>query len=449
MTTLKQRRNFLKQAVALGSGVAMMTTPFALSRAFAGGNLDNSGYKALVCLDLDGGNDGTNMIVPNTDAAYTDYKKVRNGLAIARKKLLAINPKGMADGYYGLHPALPAVQQLFNNGDAAILANVGPLVSAQGIVGKTPKRGSHSNQRQLWHGLNPQYMASNKQGWMGRLADIASVDSSSVGGKNLWQVGVQTDSAPFVMGRTGPLAFTANSPSLDALVNELAEDAKANQHALLSAHAEANLAARELSAEKHSQLFGSTVNDVIASLNVAFPKSSLGDSFQTTLRSILARDLMGMARQSFYIRLGGFDFHANHLERQQNLLKQVNAAVYAFQSALKQLNLEELVTTFTVSDFGRTSTENGTGTAHGWGNHHFIIGGAVKGRRIYGDIPVLEPTLSSDHLTDDKGILIPAIAVDQYAATLATWFGVAEHALPSILPHISLFNDEQNLGFMR
>lgn len=474
MTNSKSRRQFLKQTISLGGGVLLMGSPLANSFA-SSTTLSSQGYKALICLDLNGGNDGTNTIVPLSETEYTAYKGLRDNLAIAKSKLLAINHQsflssdGVTEVTYGLHPSLTALQALFNQGNAAVLANVGTKINEFGVVGTPPKRASHSNQRQLWQGLDPKNMAVNKQGWMGRIGDLDRFNHtmSSVSGKNLWQTGEM--SVPYVMSEQGPIGFNEHADSaMESLMDELAGDAMASEHVLTSEYAVSDQAAEIMSQTMVDTLNSDDINGKVNSLVKAypekfdpekenpeltrpFPNTKLGQGFETILRNILAHEALGMQRQSFYIGRGGFDFHANHLERQASLLKEVNDAVEAFQSALEQLsitdypNLVNQVTTFTSSDFGRTTTGNGTGTAHGWGNHHFIIGGAVNGQHIYGTMP--EMKLGGQGMLDNKGILEPSTAMEQYAATLARWFGV-QGSLNTVFPYLDQFA-VHDLGFMQ
>lgn len=439
MKHLEQRRDFLKKAVALGGGVSLLGTPLA-SQAFFSSNINKSGYKALVCLDLDGGNDGTNMVVATDASGYASYRSLRGSLAISKDRL-----RPLANTQHGLHPALDGIQRLFNNGSAAILANVGPKVKSNGRVGGTPRFGSHSYQRELWSGINPKHDVTVKNGWMGRLSDLdvaLTQGNLSVSGKSLWQRGLYSDT--FSLSNTGIRPFRKRS-ELEMIRETLAQDDTMSDSAFISEYAVNDQQTRSTTDLYDEALNSPAVNQAINSLSVSFPNTYLGNGFETILRTILARDTFAMPRQSFHISLGGFDFHVKLLGRQNSLLSQVNGAVYAFQSALEQLGLDQMVTTFTTSDFGRTTTHNGTGTGHGWGNHHLIIGGAVNGGKIYGRMPKV--ALSDPDLMGHKGILRPSTSTDQYAATLARWYGVSGAELDIVVPNLKLFGT-QDLGFM-
>lgn len=477
MSNTKSRRQFLKQAISLGGGVFLMSSPFSLLSASNAISKSEQKYKALICLDLDGGNDGTNTIIPikTKQGTYEQYAEIRKDLALSQDALLEIKPKKGKGDLYGLHPELPALQSLFNKGQVAVLANVGARVSNIGTVGSPPKRASHSNQRQLWHGLNPENMATNKQGWLGLMSELPTFtyshahEMASVSGNNLWQTG--TTNTPFIMKEDGPIAFTKDSDTaMEEVMKSLEEDAQLGNHTLTKEYAQSNENAAIRSNAMVTNLYSEDIDEAIKSLEkkydknpslypghpdfeatLPFPNTRLGKGFETILRSILFHYKNTTTnRQSFYIRRGGFDFHANHLERQSSLLKEVNDAIEAFQSALEQLNsnfagvdILKQVTTFTMSDFGRTTTENGTGTAHGWGNHHFIIGKSVKGKKIYGRMP--EMRLGGQGMLADKGLLKPSTSIEQYAATLAMWFGVSKEDLPQILPHVQLFEGTRDI----
>lgn len=440
MEHLTQRRNFLKKAITLGSGVSLFGTPLASQAFFRDNRLDSSDYKALVCIDLDGGNDGTNMVVTRNPTDYASYKNLRANLAIDRAKLRRLNHTE-----YGLHPALSGIQTLFNRGNAAILANVGPRVKTGGVIGGTPRFGSHSYQRKLWAGFNPTNDLASRNGWMGRIADLdyGQVSSNiSIAGKTSWQRGIHT--SPFNLAIDGIKRFSQRN-DLEAIREKLAQGDTLEKSAFVSEYAINDQNTRSLTDTYAQALNSPKVNQAINNLSVKLPNSPLGTGLETVLRTILARKAFGMPRQSFQLSLGGFDFHNKLLHRQNNLLTQVDKAVYAFQLALEQLGLDQMVTTFTMSDFGRTTTHNGAGTGHGWGNHHFIIGGAVNGGKIYGRIPKIE--LKDPDLMGHKGILKPTISTDQYAATLARWYGVSEADIDTVVPNLSLFSTK-DLGFM-
>jgi len=178
-------------------------------------------------------------------------------------------------------------------------------------------------------------------------------------------------------------------------------------------------------------------------LNTAFPATALGNQLQTVAELIAVRDVLQMERQIFFVEIGGFDSHDNQVVNQPGLLGSVSDAMTAFYNATVELNVESNVTSFTQSDFARTLTSNGDGTDHAWGGVQMVVGGAVQGRNLYGTYPDL--AINSDNDVGG-GRFIPTTSADQYAATLATWFGIDDLDLPIVAPNIGNFG-MQNLGF--
>jgi uncharacterized protein (DUF1501 family) len=189
--------------------------------------------------------------------------------------------------------------------------------------------------------------------------------------------------------------------------------------------------------------------------NVPFASNSLGNQLKMVARLIAARDALSMKRQIFFCSVGGYDTHTSQtgatnnmpdptVGSHANLLSELSEGIFAFQRAMEQIGAADKVTSFTASDFGRTFPTNGQGSDHGWGNHQMIIGGAVRGQRTYGTFPTLAVNGPDDTST---GRWIPKIAVDQYSATLAKWFGVSDGEMSTVFPNIGRFNGA-NLGFM-
>ena len=175
-----------------------------------------------------------------------------------------------------------------------------------------------------------------------------------------------------------------------------------------------------------------------------FPQSQLGLQLQTVARLIAVRDQLAMQRQVFFVAAGGFDSHDNQNEDQPGLLGGISDAVAAFYAATAELGVAEQVTTFTQSDFGRTLTSNGDGTDHAWGGNQLVVGGSVQGGDLYGRYPLLEIGGDEDV---GGGRIIPSTSADQYAATLARWFGIPDADLDIVAPHIGNFA-LRDLGFL-
>jgi len=150
----------------------------------------------------------------------------------------------------------------------------------------------------------------------------------------------------------------------------------------------------------------------------------------------------------FYVELGGFDTHSDQLNAQQDLLRQLSQALAAFYAATVELGVASQVLTFTHSEFSRTLKPAGdsvTGSDHAWGGHSLILGGSVQGGDVYGTFPQL--ALSGPDDMSDEGRWVPTTAVDQYAATVASWMGVADADLATVLPNLTNFN-VRRLGFV-
>ena len=421
-----------------------------------------SDYKALVCLFLNGGNDANNLIIP-TGSDYAAYASARSNLALAQSSVRAISPKNSDGRTWGLHPAVAELQALFNSGQAAFLANAGTLVypttKAQYTaksVPLPPQLFSHSDQQVQWQHSVPDKPTST--GWGGRIADLLNTFNSSdqismsisIAGKNTFQVGnlvsqyaIGTGGATTLAGSTTSLTPT----SLDGIRFRAQKDIFAQSQSGLFETAFA-------SASGDAIVSSDLLNAVLAAsttLKTTFPSTSTGNQLKMAARMISASSALGLKRQIFFVQLGGWDLHAGQLTgtdaatgAHADLLAQVSLAVNAFYNATVELGVSNQVTTFSASDFGRTLRSNGDGSDHGWGSHHFIVGGAVKGGSLYGKMPTL--TVNGP---DDTGLgrWIPTTSVDEYAATLATWFGVSATDLSTVLPNIGRFA-KPNLGFL-
>lgn len=407
-------------------------------------------YRALVCVFLFGGNDANNMIVPYESAPYAVYTQGRGGLALPYGSLLPVTPSNTGGQRYALHPAMTGMQDLFQRGKAAVLANVGtlraPLTQAQynnRSVALPSNLFSHSDQQSQWQSSICD--GSGRTGWAGRMADLlqsnngpnSGATSLSIAGGNLWENGAATTS--YKVSSSGNFGFnfyrTGGTDSVSSGFTQILGASRSNlmDGAWVAVMNRANDSAHLLS----SALATST-------LTTAFPNSDLGSQLKMAARLIGARGALGIRRQAFFCSLGGFDTHGDQLAIQQNLFGVLSAAVSAFYAATVELGVGNLVTLFTASDFGRTLQSNGSGTDHGWGNHHWIVGDSVRGGALYGSFPNL--ALGGPDDAGD-GRWIPTSSVDQFAATLATWFGVAPADLATVVPNIVNFQ-ASDLGFM-
>jgi len=466
------RRAFLLRSGQLAlTGTAL---PFALNLAAMGeaAAFDATDYKALVCVFLIGGNDHANTVVPYDDVNYARYAAIRGPVALSKDSLLAtlLHPKtALSDGRrMALHPSLGRMAALFHSGKAAVQLNVGPLVvplTRSQYFGpdvtrfpRPPKLFSHNDQQSVWQSLSPE---GATVGWGGRIGDLAlaSNDKStftciSTSGNAVFLSG-QT-ALQYQVGPTGaiPIVALKNAPyglnGVKNAMNTLLQQPRSH----LMEDAYNRVTARSIAAE-------SIVTSAIGTssvLSTAFPAGGLGDQLKVVARMIAARGALGARRQVFFVGVGGYDTHDNLLVTQAGLLDKLGQAMNAFYSATVEMGLANQVTAFTASDFGRTLAHNGGGSDHGWGGHHFVVGGAVRGQEFYGVPPpvsVGNGAAADDQWHVGQGRLLPTTSVDQYAATLANWFGVADAELNGLLPNLANFGAAasrpdypRNMGFM-
>ena len=450
MKTLN-RRDFLKTS---GAAALFAATPGLAYSQVVGSGGPFTDYKALVCVFLFGGNDSYNMLVPNTTAEYNAYAASRQNLALLRDDLLPIAPASSPGADFGLHPAMGGIQGLFADGKAAFVTNVGPLVEPttkdqyfNKSVTLPPQLFSHNDQQDQWASLRGN--VPSKTGWAGRMADLIRdgvagqqmATNASLFGANLFQSADET--VAYVMGPNGPIQFEGFSTTPDDLLNEqrLAFLRIVNaEYGSIYERGYADVQRRAIDAADRV----SGAIDGAPTLNTVFPASQLGNQLRTVASLIAVRDELQMQRQIFFVATGGFDSHDDQNENQPGLLGGMSEAVTAFQSALEELSVANNVTTFTQSDFGRTLTSNGDGTDHAWGGNQLVVGGAVAGGDLYGSYPVLEIGGPEDV---GGGRMIPSTAADQYAATLARWFGIADVDLDVVAPNLGNFA-QRDLGFM-
>ncbi|MCX8098802.1 MAG: DUF1501 domain-containing protein [Casimicrobiaceae bacterium] len=439
------RRHFLRRSAAWGTLSALAA--HGLSAAQAQSLND---YKALVCVFLYGGNDGSNMVIPADSAGYAEYAAVRtsaSGIQIPQSELLLFQPKN-STRVFGFHPALDRLHPLFAQGKLAVLANVGPLnrptTKADYQAGRDLpyQLFSHPDQQAQWQSAASR--APTSHGWGGRIADAVAARNAgaaipsviSFAGASRWGQG-QTIS-PLTLPTSGSL--TLNGVSGNDAVSRAPREAlaalldEASEHVLVREAADGLANAINVSA-----LVNPVLNSSPSAVAAAFAGStgSLATQLQQVAKMIASRSSFGLKRQIFFVSLGGFDTHANQATTHEALLTQLDDALRAFYDATVALGVADQVTTFTLSDFGRTlKPAAGAGTDHGWGNHHLILGGAVKGGVLYGRFPSLALG-GPDEV--GEGRLLPSTSVDQYAAVLARWFGLDDAALATVLPNLSAF----------
>jgi len=444
-----------------------------------------SDYKALVCVFLNGGSDGNNMVVPYTgysDANGYDAIRTPSGLAIPKSALLQISPPNQSGNVFGLHPnlspevatpaQLPGLMKPWTDGKLAILCNYGslkqPTTKAQyqsnvGGAFRPYQLFSHSDQvnQQMTSIVN----TTGQTGWAGRVADnTGSLNGAtilpmalSVSGTNLLQTGATTRQIAIGTGSlSSVLSLSWNGPSA---ANPFTNNSGFRQllnfdrgQVLIKGASDTTSAA--LNADQ-------ILNQPDPTLTATFPGTGLGNQLRQVAKLIKIKDTLGMHRQIFFCQLGGFDTHTNETNTdptqpnnaggQGNLLTQFSQAVRAFYDEMGAQGNSNNVTLFTISDFGRTFQASGSGAAsvgsdHAWGSHAFIMGGAVLGGTFYGKYPTLALN-SPDDDGGTRGRWIPTTSIDQYAATLAQWYGLPANLLTTVFPNLSKF-PTQNLGFL-
>jgi uncharacterized protein (DUF1501 family) len=465
----RQRRKFLKAAAAGGALYAFGRTPDTVW-AQSTGTGGFSDYKALVCLFMFGGNDSWNMVVPSSTAEYNAYSRARGGgttssLAIDRAALLPITRTGQVAGdpTFGFHPSMTGARDLFASGRLAVLPNVGPLVrpttkaqyqtAASSGHQLPPQLFSHNDQQDQWHSLRGR--AVMRSGWAGRVADLLAAQTGSqqlalnvsLAGQTLFQAGEVA--RPYVSGANGAASFTGfgttgvnggRRTSYEAVLN-------ASTASTTNTMYERSFAA----VQRRALQYADRVNAAIAAgpnfaalPNTGVTLTPLQTQLRTVAKMIASRAQLSMSRQIFFVSVGGFDQHDTLLADQPGLLTNVSNSMKMFHDAMGEIGMHNSVTMFTHSDFGRTLTSNGDGSDHAWGGVQLVAGGAVRGGRFYGDYPLLE---IGSTLEIGGGRIIPTVSVDQYAATLARWFGVADADLAKVAPSIGNFA-QRDLGFL-
>lgn len=469
MTAHRQRRKFLRAVAAGGVAYAFGRTAGTVQAQAVG--LGGFGdYKALVCLFLFGGNDSWNMVVPTSTAEYNAYARSRgagtsSSLAIDRAALLPLvvagaDPSGPT---FGFHPSMSGARDLFAAGRLAVIANVGPLMrpttKAQYQSAATtghalpPQLFSHNDQQDQWHSLKGRSVL--RSGWGGRVADVLNARAEgqllslnvSLAGQTYFQAGEVA--TPYVMGATGASTFTGLTASGVGLarrttLDTLLRNTIGSSGNTLYERAFARVQQRAIQNAERVNAALVQAPDFTALPNSGVTLSGLQTQLRTVAKMIAARSTLSMSRQIFFVSLGGFDQHDDLLADQPGLLGTVSTGIKSFFDALGQIGMQNSVTLFTQSDFGRTLTSNGDGSDHAWGGIQLVAGGAVRGQRIYGQYPVLE---TNGALDVGGGRIIPTVSADQYAATLASWFGVEENDLNKIAPNLANFST-RNLGFL-
>jgi uncharacterized protein (DUF1501 family) len=452
------RRSFLS-ALAATTGTATLTGGLGGMAARAA---DVSGYRALVCVMLKGGQDCHDLILPVDQQSHDRLSEIRSSLFgdvtstwRARNRLLELEPLDNArfgPRAFGLPEHMQPLHALFQNGHASIIGNVGPLIEPTDraswddrSASRPAKLFSHNDQQSTW-------MAGATEGarfgWGGRIADAAIASNAnmepaftavSVAGNDVFLAGETAQ--PFQLSSSGPSQL--NEVAGNSFLGSNGLPAIIENHLRAIQNDSASLFARDYSAVMTRSLdANATLVGAISEtrpFSTVFPATSLGQQLEMVVRMIAERGPLSLQRQVFFVSTGGYDTHANQNISLVQLQTELAEAIGAYYDALVQIGAQNESVLFTASDFGRTLAVNGSGTDHGWGSHHFVVGGGVNGRRIFGDIPPCD----FDHAQDaGRGRLIPTLAVDQYASTMAAWFGLNDSERRAVVPNVSAFAEE-------
>ena len=477
------RRAFLRQGSAMS--LAAAAAPWGLNlaalaasaHAAAAGSDTGDGYKALVCVFLQGGNDHANTVVPVDAAGHALYARLRGGLATPRATLLPLTPSaeapavsGLGAGQLALSPSLPKLQGLFNTDRRlAVLLNIGPLKQPTTLaqfkarnVPLPPKLFSHNDQQSVWQSHAAE---GSTVGWGGVIGDqglllnraaqaTESLSCVNLAGNSVYLAGQQA--GQFMVNPQGPDRLLALQPA-NMLGSQACVDAfkalvgtqEPSVHRLAKEHS----AIMRRAMDTNGLLLEKLANVTVPAARAQPSGNPLADQLRTAARIMAAHRSLGAAgegirRQVFFVSLGGFDLHDNLSGQHPVLLAQLDEALAQLDADLGALQMRDQVTAFTASDFGRTLSSNGDGSDHGWGAHHFVVGGAVQGGEVYGTFPQYSTTSPTGEI--HRGVLLPTTSVDQYAYTLGKWMGVSTGDLSALLPNLNQFNaSTHDLAFMR
>jgi uncharacterized protein (DUF1501 family) len=455
------RRRFLGQTSCAAIGYTTLFSSLLNLKAFEAAAMDNSSlpddYRAMVCVLLSGGNDSYNMLMPRTGDPYAEYLTTRSNLAIPSTSMLPITPAS-AIGDFGVHPSMPELQSLFNSGRLAFISNVGTMVQPtskpQFFSGSHPLPlglFSHSDQIQQWQTGRPHERSAT--GWGGRIADlITSMNDNqniamniSLSGTNVFQRGAS--SIEYAINDEGSLGINGYGEGwVPDLVRTQAIDNMLDANYVdiyKSTYVNTIRQSRDSGLEFQAAI------EAVPEFQHVFDESYLSQSFKIIAKTIAARETLGFERQIFFVNYGGWDHHDELLNNQAAMLEVLSKAFGDFNAVLDEMGMAENVTTFSISDFGRTLTSNGNGTDHAWGGNAMVMGGAVNGGDIYGTYPSLAIGTDLD-LAD--GTLLPTTSADEYLAELALWFGVSPSDTDMIFPNLANFYDTASsnlpLGFL-
>lgn len=471
------RRLFMRQTAALsalGAGAPLALNLAAMGSA-AAQSATGGDYKALVCIFLAGGNDAFNTLLATDSTSWNAYTTTRNqqpsSIALPQEGLMPLSPvKSLGGRSVALHPQLGGLQNMFNTQRRlSVVANVGPMVDPlskddylRQLKRVPSKLFSHNDQQSTWQSLAPE---GASKGWGGRMAELLT--ASSPNGNNLFTGISAAGNAVWVSGNSvkqyqiqpsGVLRMGLPTVGVEQIygstvvaskIQEIAQRAR-NRHAFEADVAE--VGRRSIEADKTLRLaLPSELESPYGPENLLYytkptgglAVNPLAKQLQAVARTMGARTTLGMKRQVFFVSLGGFDTHDNQLTRHADLMAQLNHAMVYFDNVMTAMGLGSNVTTFTASDFGRTFTSNGDGTDHGWGGHQFVMGGAVRGGVVAGNLPIYSTKNTGNNYFDGSadqllnGALLPSTSVEHYGSALGKWFGLSDTQIADVFPNLA------------
>jgi uncharacterized protein (DUF1501 family) len=445
------RRSFIRNSSLAAAGNLIGLRPFGALNALAQTGSPGSSYKALVCIFLYGGNDANNMLVPFDNAGYANYAALRGPLALPQSQLLQLASMPS----FSLHSSLPEIAHLVDSGAAALVANVGTLVQPTTQADFTAQLNlpsnlfSHADQQLQWQ--NAAQTATTSTGWAGRMSDLlgSSFNPSaaipmitSVAGDTLFCDG--QSSTPLTVS-PGNIAGVTCGEGVQVCAQR-----EALAQSFLTFDSGLSLVQADNSISQNAYNYANILSQAVSATSppvTVFPANNpLAAQLQQIAQLMQVRSSFGVNRQIFFAGIGSFDTHSDQLALQSSLLAQTSSAISAFYQATEELGIAKQVTTFTMSDFSRALQPNSnSGSDHGWGGHHVVVGGAVRGAQLYGTFPTL--ALGGPDDSGANGRWIPSTGSLQYAATLASWFGVSASQLGAIFPGLGGFSSA-NLGFV-
>ena len=447
------RRKFIGQTGLTILGASALLSPAGHLRALgsaAAMNNGNSGkgpYKAMVCLLFSGGNDSFNMLIPRGNTEYNEYAITRSNLAIPQNDIIPISPITGDGQQYGLHPGMPEMAQLFNDGKLSFISNLGTMVrptTKEEILNGTAELPlglfSHADQVQQWQSGRTDERSAI--GWGGRIADLMHTVNTnqnismniSLSGSNIFENGeniiefvIDRYGGSGIWGYGGDWAYDqVRTGAINAMLDRPYSDMYRKTYI------------NTIKKSNDANLEFSQAIEAVPEFNTLFSDNDLSQSFLMIAKTIAARDTLGFERQIFFIDYSGWDHHDELLNNQAAMLPEVSKALNEFNSVMEEIGTSDNVTTFSMSDFSRTLTSNGNGTDHAWGGNAMVMGGAVNGKEMFGAYPSLELGNSLDIGT---GILIPTLSTDEYMAEIAMWYGVDNENVSAIFPNLSNFYD--------